>query len=107
MLDLFAGTGSIGRVFRDRGYEVTSVDWDKRFDPDITVDLHQWAYWEYNVGYFSVIAASPPCTEYSTAMTSRDRDLKLADDLVKLTLKIIQYFKPKHWFIENPQTGHL
>jgi hypothetical protein len=59
MLDLFSGTGSIARVFADRGYEVTRLDSNARFDPDILVDILDWEYWTYPPGWFTVIAASP------------------------------------------------
>ena len=36
-----------------------------------------------------------------------EKNMKIADKLVKHTLKIIKYLKPKYWFLENPQTGRL
>ena len=44
MLDLFSGTGSVGRVFQDRGYEVTSVDIEEHFKPTIVADVLNWDY---------------------------------------------------------------
>ena len=35
------------------------------------------------------------------------RDLSPANELVLKTMEIISYFKPKYWFIENPQAGCL
>ena len=51
--------------------------------------------------------ASPPCTEYSRAMTSRrPRELPAADRLVASALACLLHLQPRYWFIENPE-GHL
>ncbi len=55
--------------------------------------------------FFDVIIASPPCTDYSAAMTCRAMSLKIADQIVQRTIDIINYFQPRHWFIENPKPG--
>ena len=48
-----------------------------------------------------------PCTEYSQAKTVGNRDLDLADRLVRRTVDIIKYFNPLLWWIENPRYGKL
>jgi hypothetical protein len=44
MLDLFSGTGSVGRVYKQEGYEVVSVDSDPRWHPTYPVDVLTWDY---------------------------------------------------------------
>jgi site-specific DNA-cytosine methylase len=107
-LDLFSGTGSVGDRLRELGYEVVSLDVNPGCRPTIVVDILDWQFRrQYPPGYFDVITASTPCTEYSQAKTTAPRRYDLADALVRKTLQIIRYFGPKKWWIENPKTGHL
>ena len=96
-------------ALRRRGYEVVTVDNDKSRKADITENILTWRYKDmYPVGYFDIVAASPPCTEYSTAMsTRRPRKLEESDALVAKALEIIQHLKPRLWWIENPRWGLL
>ena len=107
LLELFSGTGSVGRAFQAAGWEVTSLD----ILPGATIqsDILDWDYKKYPPGCFDFVWASPPCTEYSIARTraKRPRDFASADAIVSRTLDIIEFFKPILWLIENPQTGHL
>jgi hypothetical protein len=102
LLELFKGTGSVGKVAEKKGFKVISLDFDKKFNPDILTDILKWDYKKANIKP-DVIWASPPCTEFSVAKTTAPRDFKLADAIVKRVLEIIAYFKPKFWFIENPR----
>ena len=106
LLELFAGTGSVGKVFR-RDFDVTSLELVG--NPDIKVDIMAWDHRALPQNSFDVIWASPPCTMYSRARTTAKtpRDLEGSDAMVRQTLDILEYFKPKIWMMENPQTGML
>ena len=108
LLELFSGTGSVGRVFRARGWEVLSVDVDPEAGADVTVDVLSWDYSAFPRSYFDCVWASPPCTEYSIARSNarRPRNLELADAIVQRTIDIITYFGGAYW-VENPATGLL
>ena len=41
------------------------------------------------------------------AKTVGERDIEKANSIVLKTLEIIEYLNPKHFIIENPQTGLL
>ena len=106
MLDLFSGTGSVGDVFRNAGWEVVSLDRD--LPADYQTDILDWNYKEaYEPKHFQFIWASPPCTEYSIAKTVGIRKLAEANGIVERTLEIIEYFEPRFYVVENPQTGLL
>ena len=105
--DFFNGTKSVARVLETMGFEVVTVDKDPTWHPEICVDVLQLEFWSLPRGQFQVIFASPPCTEYSQALTTRPRDLQAADALVWRTLKIIRHFCPQQWFVENPRKGKL
>ena len=121
VLELFSGTGSVGKCCKELGYDVLSLD--NELPSDINIDIMDWDYKQYKPGDFDIIWASPPCTYYSnlqncwigrpkkdgTILTKEllEEKRQESDKLVKRTLDIIDYFKPYYWFMENPQTGKL
>jgi hypothetical protein len=108
MLELFKGTGSIGRAFEERGWEVTSLDCHPKWKATHTCDILKWDYKVYGRDHFTCIWASPCCTHYSKARTTGgSRDLEYADSLVRKVLEVIRYFHTASWAFENPQTGLL
>ena len=116
LLELFSGTKSVGKVAEKLGYEVISLDLK---DADINCDILGWDYTIYPVGYFDVIWASPPCNTFSNMRKCRIgkhgyTEKSLQDDIdniglpiVRKTEEVIDYFNPKYYFIENPQTGRM
>ncbi len=104
VLDLFSGTESVGRVFREEGFRVVSVDINQRIKPTIIADILEWDYAAaFPPGYFDVLFACPPCEQFSRARTNKPKNLASVEDMVLRTLKIIKYLKPSMWFMENPR----
>ena len=109
-LELFAGTGSISKVLRERGWECVTLDNNVKARPTIVADVRTWDYTQFPPDYFDFCWVSPVCTHFSVCRTTAKtpRDLVWADSLVLAALRIIQYFQPRlGWVIENPQTGLL
>jgi hypothetical protein len=104
-LDLFSGTGAVGRHLAKLGFQVTTLDWDRNFNPDICVNILDWDYRQYPSRYFRLISAGVPCTEYSRAKTVGERKILEADAIALRSLEILEYFRPEIWWIENPRTG--
>ena len=93
LLELFAGTGSVGRAFKKLGWEVVSVDIDPRFEPTHVADILSWDYNIYRRDRFDFIWSSPVCTQYSICRTTGPpHDLLSADRLVQRALLIMTHF---------------
>ena len=108
-LDLFCGTKSFTKVAMDAGYEVDSLDILEKFEPTFCIDLMNWDYKQYEPNRYHIIWASPNCKDYSSLnfLAKKEKDLTESNNLVQRVLDIIDYFKPKYWYLENPQTGKL
>ncbi len=127
LLELFKGTGSFGKAAAKKGWKVTSLDNEAKYNPDILVDITKWDY--KNLGFIpDVITASPPCATFTNmALTGRkvfdpskparvrNKDTmkplndygRLGDRILKKTIEIINYFRNKNprlkWVMENPR----
>ena len=108
LLELFSGTGSVGRIFRARGWEVINIDSDPKTRPAIVADIGSFEYRMLG-GAFDCVWCSLPCTQYSIARSyaKTERDLDGSDQLVRRCRDIISCFQPMAWFIENPHPGLL
>jgi len=124
LLELFSGTGSIGTIAKELNYEVISLD--KDLDADIKEDILTWNYKIYKPHHFDIITASPVCLYWSSLrncwigrkikshpnviftkeLLQKDIDEK-GKPMVDKVREIINYFKPKYWWIENPKTGKM
>lgn len=121
ILELFAGTRSIGKVFESRGHEVFSVEWDKDFENiDLYADINTLTAKQVIKlcnGVPDVIWASPDCTTYSIAAISHHRQKSkysldpvseyaiFCDKTNRHVLDLINELKPVFYFIENPVGG--
>ena len=107
--DICCGTGSVSNVWREAGHQALTLDIDPKCSPDICTDIMSWEYTDFSLEDPDVIWCSPPCTHYSIARSKAKtpRDLEGSDQKVQRCLDIIAYWRPKYWFMENPQTGLL
>lgn len=122
VLELFAGTRSIGKAFEAHGHEVFSVEWDKQFENiDLYADVLTLTTADIlaRFGKPDVIWASPDCTTYSIAAISHHRQqnpttgnldpiseyARFCDAVNQHVLQLIRELKPRFWFIENPRGG--
>lgn len=83
MLDLFAGTRSIGKAFEARGHEVYSIEWDERHeDIDWYADMFDVTAEEIikRFGKPDIIWASPPCFTGETIVLT-DKGFKRIDNI--------------------------
>lgn len=120
VLELFSGTGSVGKCCKELGWDVVSVD--LLLPADHQIDIMDFDYKQYPKDFFDIVWASPPCTNYSKLQDSwlgrkrkgviytreiQEKEMEEDDKLVLKTLEIINYFNPQLWFIENPGSSKM
>ena len=76
LLEIFSGTGSIGKVARKLGLSVISIDIEAKFKPDIITDILTYDYKSLPIP--DILWASPPCTSFSRLVcTHKNQSLYL------------------------------
>ena len=120
VLELFKGSGSITKYYQDTDTEVVSLDILEKYKPTICCDIIDFDYKQYEVGYFDIIWGSPECKVYSSINImniGENQKYKTKEHLLEIqkrdsifinrTIEIIEYLKPKYYFIENPQLSAI
>lgn len=114
VLELFAGSRSVGLVAKDLGLDVFSSDINNFEGIDYVVDILEFDVTKVPFKP-DIIWASPPCTGFSVAAIGhhwgggkgayipKTDTAKLGLRLVEKTLEIINHFEPTYWFMENPR----
>lgn len=114
VIELFAGTRSIGKQAKRLGMEVLSVDLEPLEGIDIVGDIMMIPDGVFKKFKPHVIWASPPCTSFSVAAMGKNwvngsnppfpktSKAALGMALVMKTIEIIKMCKPMVWYIENP-----
>ena len=121
VLELFSGTGSVGKICKQLDWDVVSVD--LLLPADHQIDIMDFDYKQYPKDTFDIVWASPPCTDYSNLQSCwlgrkkkdgliytkeiMEKNMDESDKLVLKAFEIIEYFNPHYWFLENPATGKL
>lgn len=111
VLELFAGSRSVGNAAESLGYEVFSSDINNFKGIDYVVDILNF---DTNKVPFKpdIIWASPPCTYFSVASigkhwnedhTPKSKNALIGVSYVNKTLEIIKTLKPNKWYLENPR----
>ena len=111
VLELFAGSRSIGKAAESLGYEVYSSDLNDFEGIDYPIDILDFDITKVPFKP-DIIWASPPCTYFSVASigkhwnknhTPKTEQAVFGVKVIKKTIQIIKELNPKYWYMENPR----
>ena len=111
ILELFAGSRSIGKAAEYLGHKVFSVDINAFENIHLVIDILNLKK-EQIPFYPDMIWASPPCTYFSVASighhwnenhTPKSKEALKGMEILNKTLEIISWFTESIYYIENPR----
>jgi len=111
ILELFAGSRSIGMAAESLGHQVFSVDINAFKNIDLVIDILELK--KEQIPFIpDMIWASPPCTYFSVASigkhwnenhTPKSKEALKGMEILNKTLEIITWFSKAIYYIENPR----
>lgn len=110
VLDLCSGLGGFSEAFvKDPSWEVVRIENNPilaHVEHTEILDVLEWIDWlpamVSSRGRPSLVLASPPCLEFSTARTwAQGRVMDPNMEIVQAVWDIIDYAKPPYWIVEN------
>jgi len=111
ILELFAGSRSIGMASESLGHQVFSVDINAFKNIDLVIDILELK--KEQIPFIpDMIWASPPCTYFSVASigkhwnenhTPKSKEALKGMEILNKTLEIITWFSKAIYYIENPR----
>jgi len=113
-IELFCGTKSFSKVAQKRGYDIFTVDLEKRFGATITADIRTLTKKDFPT-QCDLLWASPPCQGFSVAAIGhnwtggkkmyipKSDTARLGIELLEKTISLIDQIKPRYFIIENPR----
>jgi hypothetical protein len=110
LLELFAGSRSWGKIAKQLGYEVFSVDWKKFEGIDLVIDI-EYLTEDILPWIPDVVIDGRPCTTYSMAAISHHRFVdgspktEFAQKCDRMNIKLNNLYKKWGciYYIENPR----
>ena len=111
ILELFAGSRSIGMAAKSLGHQVFSVDINAFKNIDLVIDILELKKEQIPFNP-DMIWASPPCTYFSVASigkhwnenhTPKSKEALKGMEILNKTLEIITWFSKAIYYIENPR----
>lgn len=105
LLELFAGSRSVGKAAEKLGVNVFSVDWEEYEGIDLSIDIE--SLMDSDIPFTpDVVWASPDCTTYTIAAISKHRNgVEPKSDYAKKCDSVNQHFiyLIKKWLTVNPK----
>ena len=116
VLDLFSGLGGWSQAFKDRGHEVTTLDFNSKFKPDLCMDILEVPSLTVFGKDYDIVLASPPCEVFSIATVwlhhwkkvdgkyePQDERAVLAKKIAEHTFMLLEEYDSQFYVIENPR----
>lgn len=115
-IELFSGSCVVAETLRAQGWDVLTIDINKKYGADVSTDIAGLCVEDLPVQYRNptFVWASPPCTTFSILRVGHNwRDYMgtpiakntrtaIGVYLVYKTLSLIHDLNPTYWCIENP-----